>query len=479
MARPPLGACPAAVLFAVLLAGCAGLGEPYVRPPVAVPAVWSGTGTASEGLPPASDWWQAFGSRELDALIGQAHANSHELKAAAARVEQARAFAEVVGADRYPLLSADAAAARSRVSGSAASDSYALGLGAAWELDLWGRNRQALVAAEAALQASREAEAGLRLNLAAEVATNYFQLLALNDNLQATQDSLANIRRVLALIELQKQAGRVSALDLEQQRGALASAEAAIPPLLRQRLATLYALALLTGRIPGTLAEPEQRLTALELPPVALLAPRDLLERRPDLREAEAALRAAHADLGAARAALLPRLQLSARAVTTAATAGALFDPGTGFTTLGLDALATIFDGGRLAGRVGVSLARQHELIESYRQAVLSAWREVEDARAGVELLAAQEDRQRAARRHAGEALRLAELRYRAGATDFLSVLDAQRTLINADAALSNTRFQRFAALVALYRAQGGPPAVVGGASAVAGAPAGPAAATP
>lgn len=455
MSRHRIGACAPALLGAALLAACAGVSEPYRPTTAQVPAVWAATGTASEGLRPVSTWWTAFGSAELDGLIAEAQANNHNLKAAVARVDQARAIAEVVGADLYPVLSADVSAGRSRFSG-VSSETYSVGLNAAWEIDLWGRNRYALRSAEAALEASRDAEAALRQNLIADVAVGYFQVLALNDNLKATQDSLANQRRVLALIELQKQAGKISALDLEQQRGAVANTEAAIPGLIQQRLATLTSLALLTSRVPGTLPIPERQLSSLTSPPVALLAPRDLLERRPDIRQAEAALVAAHADLGAARAALWPRLQFSARTATTAAALGGLFDAGTGFTSLGLDALMTIFDAGRLSGRVSVSLARQRELIESYRQAVLSAWREIEDARAGVELLAAQEDRQRAAQRHAGEALRLAELRYRAGATDFLTVLDAQRTLINADAALSNTRFQRFAALVALFRAQGG-----------------------
>lgn len=462
MPRPGVGACLAALLAGTLLTGCGGLVEPYARPPVAVPAVWSGTGTASEGLPPAADWWTAFGSSELNALIAEAQANNHNLKAAVARVEQAKALAEVAGANLYPVLSGDAAAARSRFSGSAASDSFSLGLNASWEIDLWGRNRYALSSAEAALRASRDAEAALRLNLIADLASTYLQLLALNDNLKATQDNLANVRRLLSLIEAQKQAGKISALDLEQQRGVVANTEAAIPALIQQRQATLTSLALLAGRVPGTVADPARRLGSLELPPVALLTPRELLELRPDLRQAEAALLAAHADLGAARAALLPRLQLGGRAGATAGTVGRLFDAGTGFTSLGLDALATIFDAGRLSGRVSVAQARQRELVENYRQAVLSAWREVEDARAAVELLAAQEDRQRAAQGHAVQSLRLAELRYRAGASDFLAVLDAQRTLINADAVLSNTRFQRFAALIALYRAQGGPPAAAG-----------------
>lgn len=199
-----------------------------------------------------------------------------------------------------------------------------------------------------------------------------------------------------------------------------------------------------------------QPLAALTLPPAPLGLPARLLDQRPDIRQAEAALQGAHADIGAARKALLPRLQLGARVGAAATSPGALFEAGSVFTSLSVDALATIFDGGRLDNQVDAARARQRELVESYRQSVLAAFRDVEDALAGVEHFATQEAAQRDARQFASNAYRLAEIRFRAGAADFLAVLDAQRTLINADAALNNTRFQRFAALVALYRALGG-----------------------
>lgn len=457
MGKPcvPVATLAGAVLAAVLAAGCADGGAPYVRPALEVPQAWSGQGTAAADWPDGN-WWQGFGSEELDALVAAAQAHNHDLKAAAARVEQARAIARMAGAALYPSVTAGAALTRSRFSGSAAANSVSLGLGAAWDVDLWGANSYARTAAAAALGASRHGRDALHLTLTADVASAYLQVLALNDGLKAAHDNLANVRRLLAAVELQRQAGRISALELEQQRSAAASVAATIPALLQQRRATLDALALLTGRLPEAIAVSDRPLSSLTAPKPPLLLPAQLLERRPDIRQVEAILTAAHADVGAARAALLPRVQLSARGGAAAAAVGQLFDPGTGFVALGIDALATIFDAGRLSGQVDLSEARQRELVENYRQVVLSAFRDVEDALAGIEHFAAQEAAQAQALQHAREALRLAEIRYREGSVDFLAVLDAQRVQINADAALSGTRFQRFAALVALYRALGG-----------------------
>lgn len=457
MGKPcaPATGLAGAILAAALAAGCAGGGTPYVRPAVEVPQAWSGQDDAAAHWPERA-WWGGFDSEELDALVAAAQANNHDLKAAAARVDQARAIARMAGAALYPAVTAGASLARSRFSGSAAANSVSLGLGAAWDVDLWGANRYARTAAEAALGASRHGRDALRLTLTADVASAYLQVLALNDSLKAARDNLANVRRLLEMIELQRQAGRISALELEQQRSAAASVAAAIPSIMQQRRATVDALALLTGRLPEAMVVSDRLLSSLTVPKLPSLLPAQLLERRPDIRQVEAILMAAHADVGAARAALLPRIQLSARGGAAAGAVGQLFDPGTGFVAIGIDALATIFDADRLSGQVALSEARQRELVENYRQVVLSAFRDVEDALAGVEYFAAQEAAQAEAVDHARAALRLAEVRYRAGAVDFLAVLDAQRVQINADAALSGTRFQRFAATVALYRALGG-----------------------
>lgn len=448
-----------AALLATTLAACAGVQpdpSPPPRPEVAVPPAWAGAAAASEAGWPPADWWTRFGSPELDALVRQVQTANHDLLAAAARVEQARALVAVAAAARYPQLSLDAGVATSKNDGSPPFDTSSLALGAAWELDPWGRNRAALAAAEAGLAASEFSRDALRLELTADAASAYFQLLLIGDSLRIAGDNLANVRRLLAAVEAQQRAGRASVLELTRQRSALANAEAALPPLQQQRRTLLDLLAVLSGRPPAEFTVAERPLASLALPAAPGGDPAGLLERRPDLRQAEAALAGAAADLAAARAAVLPGVQLSARAGSLATSPARLFDPGTGFATLGLDLLATIFDGGRLAGRVALSRERQRELVENYRQAVLSAYRDSEDARAAVEHLASQEAALAEARQHAAEAYRLAEIRFNAGATDYLAVLDAQRSQLAAESALLNVRFFRLSALTNLYRALGG-----------------------
>lgn len=445
------------LLLLALLTGCTALGDKYQRPELAVPANWLDQPVKPDTSAwPDREWWTAFGSEELSRYIAEAQANNFDLQAAAARVAQARASRQVAASALYPTLTLGAGASRAKPAGGRSASSFSIGPDVAYEADVWGRNRFGVDAADAAVLSSEYDRETVRLALTADVATTYLQLLSFNDRIRVARDNLANARRLMSLIDVQKDAGKVSALEVESQLTQVASAEAAIPPLLQGRRVAQDALAVLLGRHPGALAPTEASLRPAVLPAVPLGLPSQLLERRPDIRRAEADLVAANADIGAARAALFPRLDLSARGGFVAAAVGRLFDSGTGFYSLGLDLLATIFDGGRLSGQVDVARGRQQELVANYRQSVVSGLREVEDALVGVEQLGVQEKAQQEVVTHARESYRLAEMRYKAGATDFLAVLDAQRTLINAEAALDPVRFARFSSAVELYRALGG-----------------------
>lgn len=445
------------VLLAVaLLAGCAGLSEPYRRPVADIPARWSVGVGKDRAEWPDRQWWSAFGSRELDAMIGDALGANHELRAAAARVEQARANARIASAGLYPALGADASAGRGKSGGGSARNSVGIGLQASYEIDLWGLNRETAQAGDAALLASEFGQEGVRLTLTADLANAYFQLLSLNDRLRTAENNLVVARRLLGLIEAQKTAGRVSALEVERQRSQVASSEAAIPPLRQQRQVVRDSLALLLARNPDQAPDTQTALRSLALPAIGAGVPSGLIERRPDVRQAEANLVAANANLNAARAAVLPSLTLGLGGGWQAATIGALFDPGSGFYSLAVTLAGTLFDGGRKRGQVEVAAARRIELVENYLAAVRAAFRDVEDALAGIEQLAQQETQQAAAADHAREALRLAELRYKAGAVDYSTVLDAQRTLLVAESAVDQVRLARFTAHVGLYRALGG-----------------------
>lgn len=445
-------------LIGAALTGCAAIGEKYQRPEVGLPANWQGQPVAAETTAwPDREWWRAFRSDELDRLIARAQSNNYDLQAAAARVAQARANSQIASAGLYPSVTLDASAARVKASGGGSGvNAFAIAPRVSYEVDIWGRNRFTADAAEAALLSSRYAQDVVALTLTADVATGYFQILSFNDRIQVAYDNLANAKRLMALIEAQKDAGKVSAVEVERQRTQVASAEAAIPPLLQGRQVARDALAVLLGSNPGELALPEASLRPVGTPVVPLGLPSLLLERRPDVRQAEADLISANADIGAARAALFPRLDLSARGGFAATSLRLLGDSGTGFYTIGLDLLATIFDGGALSGQVDVARGRKEELVANYKQSIVSAFRDVEDALVGIEQFALQEKAQQEVVVHAREAYRLAEIRYKAGAADYSEVLDAQRTLISAEAALDPVRFSRFSSIVGLYRALGG-----------------------
>ena len=445
------------VLFAAGLCGCAGLTEePYQRSAPTAPATWLEQPAQATTGWPEIDWWKAFGSAELEALIREAQANNYDLRAAAARVAQARASARIANAALWPTLTASADAGRLLSSGGKGSGSYAIGAQASYDLDVWGGNRSVAMAADLGVVSSEYGREVVRLALTADVASTYFSLLALNDAIRVAEDNLAIARRLLGVVQTQRGAGRGSALEVERQQTVVAGLTAGIQPLQQQRQAGLNALALLLGRHASELKLEGASLRSLGFPPPVLGVPSELAERRPDIRRAEADLRAAHANIAAARAALYPSLTLSASGGFASVSIGSLFGSGTGFAALGLGLIGTIFDAGRLAGQVELAEGRKAELLENYRQTVLIAFREVEDALAGIRYFDAQELAQQQAVLHAREAFRLAEVLYKGGAADFTTVLDAQRALLFAESSVDQTRFARYSAMVGLYRGLGG-----------------------
>lgn len=448
----------APALAALLLGGCAGfLAEPYATPEVPLPAAWMGSAPGAEGPAwPDVEWWRRFRSPELEELMASALAENTDLRAAAARVAQARARARVASSFLYPTVTVPASAGVTDRVGSSRQEFYAVSLQASYELDIWGRNRFSEESAGQTVLASAYDEEVVRLALVADVATGYFLVLSVRDRLRTAEQSHASASRLQELIDTQYRAGKISALEVERQRTVVAAIEAAIPPLRQQHRAALDALAVLLGRVPDRLRVEGQSLRSVPLPPVAPGLPSELLERRPDIRRAEAELVSANADIGAARAAMFPSLTLTGSAGYQSETLSRLFRSGTGFYVLGADLLGTIFDGGRLAGQRDLAIARKQELVENYRKAVLVSVQDVEDALAGVEHFQEQVRALQQAVIHAREAYRLAEMRYFYGAADFTTALDAQRAYLVAEQAVDPARFAWAASLVGLYRALGG-----------------------
>jgi len=279
-----------------------------------------------------------------------------------------------------------------------------------------------------------------------------------------TRENLVIANRVFAVVDARVRHGAASALDLARQQAAVLAQRAAIAPLELQERQTLFALALLLGRPPegfnaGFSAGDTTvglRLNDLAVPRVAPGIPADLLTRRPDLASAEAQLAAANANLTAARAALLPSIQLTGSAGLASNVLLNFMSAPTATVALGAALAQTIFDGGRLRSQVDVAASREYELMEGYRKAILAALADVEGALAASSRTAEQELLQQQVLEQARVALRLSEIRYREGVGDLLTVLDAQRTLFQAEDQLAQIRLSRLQASIGLFKALGG-----------------------
>jgi outer membrane protein, multidrug efflux system len=442
-----------------LLAGCA-INSDYQRPDVTLPNQWHSDAAALAGESTSASWWRGFQNPELSRLVTIALDNNHDLSAASSRIAQARALVQIAGANLAPSLEANADITRDKSGDAKGSNSgstkKSIGVALSFDADIWGKNRQSQAASTSRLQSSVHAQRAVALTLQADVATTYFQLLSASDRLALAQKNLSNTEAVLRLVKIQHQAGAVSGLEVARQQSLVASVKTTIAPLMQQRQQALDALAVLLGRYPQDLSVAIKPLDSVRLPQVAADLPSKLIERRPDILKAESELAAAHADINAARAALFPSIKLTAAGGGESASLVTLLRPANVAYTLAASLTAPIFDGGRLRGQVTLSKARKEELVHLYQQSILSALREVEDSLNAVRSLAEQAAEQKAVVTHATTALRLAELRYRNGAFDFASVLDAQRVLLAAQTAQETLTFSRYAATINLYRALGG-----------------------
>jgi outer membrane protein, multidrug efflux system len=452
----------AGMMAAAALAGCAGMGGAPPPAPLGardMPRAWVEP-AAADAAALTQDWWRAFGSAELAALIDAALRASPDAAIAAERVVQAEAQARIAGASLFPALGLSAGTGRreTRPHGErwSGADSSSVNLSASYELDLWGRNAAEVRSAEASLLATRFDEDTVRLTLVAGVASGYFQVLALRGRLAIARENLVIAERVFKVVDARVRYGAASPLDLARQLAAVLALRASIAPLELQERQTLHALAILTGMPPGGFAPTGAGVNGLAVPRVAPGLPAELLVRRPDLASAEAELASANANLAAARAALLPGISLTGSAGLASPVLINFLHAPTAALTLGASLLQPIFDGGRLRAQVDAAQSRERELLERYRRSVLAALADVESALASAGRTAEQEALQVQVVEQARIALRLAEIRYREGVDDLLGVLDAQRTLFQAEDQLAQIRLARLQASVSLFKALGG-----------------------
>jgi len=451
-----------ATLAVLALGACAISSNPQAPAPQ-MPGAWAEPGPTDAGADaaaPSRDWWRGFGSAELSGLIDAALSASPDMAIAAERVRQAEAQVRIAGSTLFPALNFSAGTGRreTRPHGGpwSGDDSSSAALSASYEIDLWGRNAAGVRAAESSLRATRFDQETVRLTLVAGVAGAYFQVLSLRGRLVIARENLAIAERVFRVVDARARNGAVSALDVARQQAAVLAQRAAIPPVQLQERQTLFALAILLGKQPEGFDAAASTVSAVFVPPIAPGIPAALLVRRPDLAGAEAQLAAANANVAAARAALLPNISLTGSAGLASDVLVNFLSAPTAALAIGASLLQPIFDGGRLRAQADVAASRERELVENYRKFVLAALADVESALAAGSRSADQEVLQEQVLVQARRALQLAEVRYREGADDLLSVLDAQRTLFQAEDQLAQIRLSRLLASVGLFKALGG-----------------------
>ena len=455
-----------------LLVGCLGLagcdlGPDYRRPALDLPPAFAASPANAAAAWPEPEWWRAFRSDELNALIDRARLYNNDLTAAAARVVQADAQVRINGAPLLPSLTGTASEAyqRNGTDGRPAfanghyyldNRSYNLGLQVSYEADFWGKNRALFQSAQAAALATRFDEETVALTVVTSVATTYFTLLSAQDRLAVARRNLADGERILAAYHARLGAGTANALDVSQQEALVAALRANIPAFQNNLAQQRLALGILLGTPPERVNPAGGSLEALTVPDVSPGLPSELLLRRPDIAFAEAQLVAANASIRAARAAFFPDLQLTASGGLVSAALTTLTGPGTLAASLAGAITQPIFDNGLRRGELELAKGRYLELAADYGKAILQSFTDTEQALAALGYATEQERLEREAVRVAQRSADIANLQLGAGTIDIITSLNTQETLYTDLDTLAQVRLTRFLALVNLYKALGG-----------------------
>lgn len=408
-------------------------------------------------------WWEMFGDTTLNDLQRQLQQGSADLRAAVARYDQARAVARGSNSGLFPTVGLDASAARSHTSANApgsggvsvTGDDYAATLGFAWEIDLFGRLRNAAAAARDRAQAAGADLFAVDLALHAELATDYFSLRGLDATTALLEDTVKFYDGALSRIRNRYDSGIAAATDVDQAQVQLATTQAQLASARLQRAQLEHAIAVLLGLPPSGFTLPPA--TTIAAPPaVALELPSTLLQRRPDVASAERAVAAANAQIGAARAAWFPVFSFGATGGYESAEAQSWFKAPSRLWALGPALTLPLLDVGGRSSLTRQARAAHDEAVASYRQAALTAYREVEDSLAALHHLTEVQTAQETAATAARSSAFHADQRYAAGIADYLEVTSTQTAALQAQRAALDARVQRLNATVALVRAFGG-----------------------
>lgn len=445
---------------ALALAGCTSLAPKYERPAAPVAAGFTNEATSSSSQAAHDIEWQSyFADERLKRLIEVALKNNRDLRVAVLNIEQARATYGIRRADQWPTVNLGASGTRgpSQTTGELTT-LFTVGLQVtAYEIDLFGRVRSLSDAALAQYLGTEEGRKAAQISLIASVANTYLALIADDELLGLTRETLKTREESFKLAKLKFDNGAASELDYRQNESLLEAARVTLAQLTRQRALDENALTLLLGQavptdLPPPLAMSEQRL-AIDLPTGL---PSEVLARRPDVRQAEQQLIAANANIGAARANFFPRISLTASAGTASSELNGLFKSGSAAWSFAPQIVLPIFDAGRNKANLDVAQVNRDIAVAQYEKSIQSAFREVQDALAGRATLGEQARAQLAQANAEQVRFRLADLRYKNGAASYLDVLDAQRSLFASQQAVVQVQAAQVQNLVTLYKVLGG-----------------------
>jgi outer membrane protein, multidrug efflux system len=473
-------AISAALALLGLAAGCT-VGPRYSRPapPAPAPDAWKTQPPWQQADPkdaiPKGAWWQVYNDPALDSYEQQLLQANQSLVAARDRLDQARSLARVATADMFPQLSADPSALRQRGSGNRPLNGQALTyvngvaqpvppytqnvftvpFSLSYEVDLFGRVRHNVEAANASLQSTAADLQNVQLVLTAELAADYFTLRELDAETQVVQESVGYQRKGLDLVNHRHDGGIASGLEVAQQSALLDSTLSQLALVQQSRAQYEHAIAVLVGQAASSLSVPVAPLRATP-PPVPLGVPSDVLERRPDISTAERLMAYQNAQVGVARSAFYPHITLSGSGGWQSRDLAPLFNAPSLFWSLGADALQPIFEGGRNRANLAAARAAYDQSVANYRQSVLTAFQEVEDGISNLGALSQALATQGAAVEDARRALAIANDRYVGGVTSYLDVITAQTTLLTSERLQTQLLGQQMLSSVYLVKALGG-----------------------
>lgn len=486
-----------AILACLAMTGCT-LGPDFERPKTSTPAVFNRTESAQASSKPvesqfSADWWTLFNDPMLNTLERQLAEANLDVAAASARLRQSRAEQRVAGAAEYPTLDGAASYDRERGSengilsllgvtptqappqsasggaplgvaplpgskGSPAYNLYQFGFDASWEIDIWGRVRRGVEAATAMTKVSYEDRNAVLLSSRAELARDYIELRDTQSLLRIARQNLVIARDAMKLTQVRAHEGVTTNLDVANASAQVESIESLIPTLESHCETTINAIGVLLAQEPGalrqTLGEPRDVPGLPGQVPIGF--PSELLQRRPDIRKAEAQLHAATASIGMAKADFYPRISLNGSAGFQSLQLSSLANWASGQFVVGPSITLPVFEGGRLKGMLHLREAQQQEAAINYKHTVLEAWREVDDALVVYDAEQRRQDRLTAVVALNRRALSIAQQRYKAGAVDYLDVLNVQKQLLDAQSNLERSKATAGTNLVTLCKVLGG-----------------------